>query len=702
MIRTQSPRRICLAPPAIRILRRAVRRGRSPRRGLPAAWFLAAAVAAQPLEGNAAMKLLIGGHAHGTENIRALADLGVGNFVWIPARGYTMGNTPWNDEHDIFADVDACIERGLSFMITERRGLGAVERGGGFPRGGHCSVDYHDRRTVLEIARRAGDLFVGLHAEELDADLLQQMIRPIFQARTPSGWAYTDRAGGRRAFEAELLRQKNLYDAFGAAYIPNVCVTHHLSAFRIGADLPIAELFEHLTTTELQLALMRGGARQFGRDWGVWVSPWFWGQVPCEDKELWPAKPAQPGGGHSVSEFRRALYLSFVSGARLITMQETEPIFSRDPGGGYRLAAWGKELKGLWEYARGHDEPMRPLVPLAVMVDEDHGWEPPHLWQNWNLRESVWGRLPIEPRADGMFREYVNLLLPGFMRTAESVRERTDIYPGYFAATPLGPFDIVAADIDAERLRAYPAVVLLGRIDMNPGLRRTLRDYVAGGGTLLLNVYHLLDERGVFQEDEAFLGVRISGDPQWHYGEVIYAGSKIRLLRPIPGMDRTEYDEPFFASCRVLRRDAEIVAVDENDRPVLLRKRFGRGQVWMATPEYMLEGWGGQTAPLSFFRDWIAATARRGPVAVDNPGDVSWVASRQGTGSVVVALANHGASAAEARVRGRDGIGNPRVEIGEGRIRPDDADGQSSFTVRIPPEDVVVVRFDAPGLPEEE
>ena len=51
------------------------------------------------------LPLLVGGHAHGAKNIEMLADLGLGNFVWVPKKDYSMGNTPWDAEHDIMAKI---------------------------------------------------------------------------------------------------------------------------------------------------------------------------------------------------------------------------------------------------------------------------------------------------------------------------------------------------------------------------------------------------------------------------------------------------------------------------------------------------------------------------------------------------------------------------------------------------------------------
>lgn len=622
--------------------------------------------------------LLVGGHAHGAENIRTLAELGVGNFVWIPAPGYVMGNTPWDAEHDIFADVAACIEAGLHFMPSQRRGLGDTVRPGGFTYGGHGSGEMRPIEELAAVRERGGALFVGVHGEEMDIDLIQESVRPSFLMRVPELWQYSDRTGGRLSFEGELRRLTERYHALGVPFLPNLCVTHQHCGYRAGADMALGELFEHLPTTELQLAYLRGASRQFGRPFGVWISPWFWGQAPTEDKSLWPAHQAQPGGGHTLDRFRRALYLSFISGARLITMQETEPLFSRSADGGYELAAWGRELRAFWEYARDRDAPMDPITPLAVLIDVDNGWEPAHLCQDWNPHESVWGKLPIDRRADGMLRAYLDLLLPGFMRTPESVRAREDIYPGYFAATPAGPFDVLTSDADASTLAAYPALVLLGHVEMTQELMERLRAYVAQGGALVLNACDMRCREAVVQ-DEALLGARI--------GSYTSASDAIRVTEPLPGIDQRTYDEPWFAAVEVTVTTGETVAETDEGRPALVRNRFGEGVAYLMTPEYMMDGWGEQDNRLAFCEDFVRSLTAAASPRVEGGRDISWTAALQGE-TIYVALANHGDASQTADLHLPVDVA-AALDFGEGAV---DHAGEGLFRVTVGPRDVVVVR----------
>ncbi len=519
------------------------------------------------------LPLMVGIEAHGTATIDFVKDQGLGNFVWIPTHNYVMGDVPWDHEHTLWDDIEACNRNGLYFWVSGRRGLGDRFRAGGGETGGHGSGEWYRPAELTAIADRGGERFVGALAEEMDADFIQEDLRPSFRARLPHIYGFTDAAGGRAAFEGELTRIRKRYHELGIPFLPTLCITHHHSGFRIGADMVIAELFEHLPTTELQLAYLRGGSQQFGQDWGIWVSPWYKGQVPCSDKSYWTRPQATVGGGHSSAMFRRALYLSYVSGSRLFVPQNIEPIYAPDGKGGFEPVLWGSELQAFWAYVREHDAELDPMVSLGILMDKDNGWEPPNLWGGWRIEERQWAILPTDRYPDGSFREYLNVLLPGFMRTEKSYEaEHSDDLPGYFAATPHGPFDIVASDIRAERLYKYPTVALLGGINMTPHLLGVLKDYVHQGGTLLLNALQMYNRATLLQSPD-FLGAEIRPD--------IGSASRIHVVADAPGLKKAVYEGPRFSTLTIKLGAAEVVAVDDSGpgRPVLVRHGFGTGYV---------------------------------------------------------------------------------------------------------------------------
>lgn len=654
------------------------------------------------------MPLFVGTHAHGVKNIQALADLGVGNMIWIPKPNLIQdGNTPWDKDNDLFADIDCCLRNNMSFFVSQGRGLGLPIRMGGGEYGGDGNGIMWDAATIRKMKRVAGDKFLGLHAEELDADLLQSAVRPSFRSRYPDMYDYTDRAGGRKAFERELTMLKDLYQGYdkGVEFWPNLCITMHHSGFRVGSDLVVAELLEHLPTTELQLAYLRGGAQQFGGDWGMWVSPWLGGTIPCEDKTLWPAPYSVPGGGHSASFLRRCLYLSYVSGSRVFATQNTDCILSlkdqSNPSAGYKLAAWGSELKSFYDYANKHSTKMRPIVPIAVLVDKDNGWAPGRLWGNWVERDTVWGKLPTD-RTDNMLSSYLDVLLPGFGRTKDCW-EKKAYYPGYFASTPVGPFDIVSSDIPLEKLRAYSAVVALGDIQMTPELLAVLRSYVRSGGNLYINVDQMR-YREAWVQDKEFLGAGIGGH-SWKTGKgepvigshVIGSNKIVRKL-PFKGVNQEEFSEPWFCCVDMQLTGAEVVADNGSEVPVLLRNRYGSGWVYLSTPEYMMEGLGEYSTRLKFFEAMIRGLADMGPVSVtaqdsaSPQADISWAASYQGNDSVVVAVVNHGSTDKLVDVTWRGACSAGLVEVGSSALNTTKRARSTVFGLSVPPGDVVLLR----------
>lgn len=649
--------------------------------------------------------LLVGGHAHGADNIQALSDLGIGNFVWIPKYGYSMGNTPWKDKNDILIDTEACVKNRMYFMISQRRGLGKSFKPGGGEYGGDTTPEIYSGSAIRRIQSMAGEYFVGLHAEELDIDLLQNSLRPGFRSRIPEIYNFTDRQGGRKAYEKELNRISKIYHGYGKGvrFMPDMCVTFQHSGFRCGGDIVMTEMLESLPNVELQLAYLRGGAQQFDKDWGIWVSPWYYGKVPSEDTELWPNTIAQPGEGHAPSSFRRCLYMSYVSGARVLTMQETEPIFSRKDGGGYKLAAWGAELKNFWDYAKNNTEQMKPIIELALMVDKNNGWAPGHLNGDWIDRESVWGKLPIE-KSDNMLSRYLDVLLPNYGREKDWWKEKGRTYPGYFAQSPAGAFDIVASDISAKKLSKYPYVFMMADFDMNKDLLSVLREYVQNGGNLFVNANQMRHKES-FVQDVEFLGAAIGEKYEfsnWSGNNLlmrrIYTSDKIAVKKTIAGMTPGEYPEPWYAAQDIQLKGAEVIADDGSGNPVLIRNKFGEGYVYLSTPEYMLHGFDEYKQTLSLYRNMILNTIKTSPINVTSVGkntsenDISWTASYQGD-SVIAAIANHGKSNRKVDVHWRKPCKVGTVEVGSKEIESKQVESGMVFTVNVLSEDIILLRI---------
>lgn len=641
--------------------------------------------------------LLVGGHAHGADNIQILHNLEMGNFVWVPKYGYGMGNTPWNEENGFQQDVDAAVKNDMYFMVSHRRGLGDAFKAGGYNAGGNTdSVNPTDKSVQDYIRTKGGKYFIGYHGEELDADFIQSSIRPAFADRTPYLYDFETASQARIIYENELARLNQEANQMGGRFISNQTVTHHLNAFRAGNDIVIAELLEHLPNTELQLSYLRGGSQQFNADWGVWVSPWYDG-VPVADKGLFPNETAQPGTGHKASSFRKAMYMAYVSGARIITMQETEPLFARDIRGNYKDVLWGTELKNFWNYAKDHQERMTPIVPVAMMIDRDNGWEPGNLWGNWSYQDTRWGKLPVT-LGDIMLSNLYNVFLPGFKHTAESVSVNKDLYPGFFASSPAGSFDVVATDCSYSQLKKYPLVVLSGDITMNQVALDNLKEYVKNGGKLVINAYQAMN-KSQFINDEEFFGFKMRDySDNWLRGERVSQTALINLEKDMPYMSKKSYSDDFSFSVLGQVTTGEVIASDAKKQPVVIKNQFGRGEVYLTLTEYMSSG-GKEPQILSFYQDFLKSlvlsnsTVKVAPADQTPLKDFSYLSSYQGKDSMVIAVTNHSAQDGFVTVNVQGDYNQVSVDVGPKDLDVKSNDGYTAITVKVNAEDITLIRI---------
>lgn len=603
--------------------------------------------------------LLVGGMAHGKEFIGAFADLNMGNFVWIPKQGYSLGNTDWKNE-TYATDAEYAASRGMYYMASHARGLGEAFKKGGFTSGGDTHpVTPKDSETVDRVVSAGTDasgrnLFIGWHAEELDADFVQNA-RLAFGARVPGLYDFTDEAGGRISYENELIRQQKIANEMNGNYISNQLVTHHLNAFRANNDVVIAELLEHSTNTELQLAYMRGGRNMFGNSWGVWISPWYFGEVPAADKGLFTSGAASLTGGHKTASYRHAVYESYVSGAQIITNQETEPLIARDLiTGAYKDVLWGTELKHFWEYVEKYqNSKVESANKTAVMIDRDNGWEVGRLWQNWYKQDTNWGKL-APTTGNSMLAQYLNVLLPGYGRTVQQVNDKRDLYPGFFASTPLGAFDIVASDASAESLEKYDNVVMLGDFKMNDTLNGNLKKFVKGGGNLVMTAYQSM-ANGTFYEDPEFYGYTFQNFKGMNYSDRLCYSTTIRKL--ISSGDTSlnyvqdTYTSGQFWSLLGVVGTADVLAVESSkNQPVLVANEYGRGKVYLGLTEWMMDENGNM---MDFYADTIrsvvlnsspdvyAHAAAQGGTS-DFSYQVSYRTNADGTRQMLVLLSHYG------------------------------------------------------------
>ncbi|MBI2951767.1 hypothetical protein HYY27_06720, partial [bacterium] len=130
-----------------------------------------------------------------------------------------------------------------------------------------------------------------------------------------------------------------------------------------------------------------------------------------------------------------------------------------------------------------YDHPVRgvPYMPVALMLDEDHGWnQPRHLYRK--DQDHVWGNIPYS-RLDYQIDNFFRWVYPGYEVCSTYRDER-----GYITNTPFGDlFEVILSSASPGCLEKYRVVILLGdlKVEGREGLAERLRDFLEGGGVVV-------------------------------------------------------------------------------------------------------------------------------------------------------------------------------------------------------------------------
>ena len=687
--------------------------------------------------------LLIGPHANGIKLIDEAKRNGLGNLVWIPKfkyyvgapNGYSEPEAQWSNltEKSYMMYAQEAVDNGLSFIISSRRGLGDGHRHGNQLDGPDGSGEILSSELVRKLKSIGGSYFAGLMMEEMDADWIQNGLKKdtashpyiddIYAKRTDLAALYnfSTRDAGRIKFETELKRLVDRYHDWGVNALVNMCITYQHYGFRSGADMVMLELLEHLPNVELQLAYTRGAAREYNKPWGVWVSPWSAGTIPSEDEpnesdKLW--KTDYQSGltseykGHTAADFKKAVYLSYYSGAKVITQQENDPIFQKADGASsvnWDAGPWGKVLRDFNKFVGKNPVRGTPHVGVAVMLDENGGWSPGRLWGNWaggvnkgnsldpdEGTDQIWAKLSPE-KQDFMLRNYLNVYFPDYWKSGTDAmgmqnspyNNRFITYPGFFTTNPLGQVDVILNDAPLQTMVQYPFIVYLGHSWMSDATLKKLRAYVYNGGTLLINAKQLFDASGTVYNDTDLFGATV-GTTSGTSSTITVSGNEFVTL------PQSYYSESTFTIINTTTGGGTVLATDELGRAILYTKTFGSGRTYLTTPEFMVSNDSSSKYPaLNFGKDLLMHLSQRfNPVKVTNGGYIEYMLNEAEDGSKLILLVNHGSSAWSGDVT-LIGTVADRVEDLDSGIQPNFRfkDGSTVITTSLSSNGVKVLRI---------
>jgi len=234
------------------------------------------------------------------------------------------------------------------------------------------------------------------------------------------------------------------------------------TALRLGAKNVMAEIGNQVPLTALQIACVRGAARQFGKPFGVYYEPWGGKPFGCPcaldyspwfgNKKAADGQDGQhrirPGLGSSRSLQRRLLYFSWLSGASYWAEEwGAENYFSNWED--YPLVEYGRIVKDFLGISSRYSR-LEPIVPAVMIMPPCAGGI--DLRYLFGEREQLYGLIAPDE---------FHVRLRQFAEDVFATRPRRSGADD-FNLTPspwIGCFDVLSADAPETLLTQYGLVI---------------------------------------------------------------------------------------------------------------------------------------------------------------------------------------------------------------------------------------------------
>lgn len=389
--------------------------------------------------------------------------------------------------------------------------------------------------------------------------------------------------------------------------LKTVCGIHqqwHHYAAEWGAGVLFSEGNCNLVNDQVRTAMIRGAAHQYDRPWFLYQSSW--GGVDRQLTTFDSEGRQQTGITPSLS--LRQWIGSFYAGADVCGGIENpgSQMFYVNADGERVPSAFAHNVRDFTDFVfKRHPDRGVPFVPVGLMLDVYHGWEP--------REHRVWGGALPYTRDEEMIDNVFNAAFPGqeqpppndlsgwhahrnpfpwggqaelFAMQKEHRFDHRVYEKGFRVDSTWGDsFDVVLSNCPLEVLQRYPALMLLGRMEIDDTLQKKLNAYVEGGGVLVLNVNHVTAEHG------EWLGVEFCGRREilWEVrcskcGRVFRDGeAELELVRPTTAYVLYEA----IGGCRRGFPEVKRVPGYDGADPVATCRRVGKGEMILTTLPYM-------------------------------------------------------------------------------------------------------------------
>ncbi len=341
-------------------------------------------------------------------------------------------------------------------------------------------------------------------------------------------------------------------------------LVHH--NYEGGADIVLPENLNTGGPWLLWMSNLRGAARQYDKSYGEHVSTWgtFFNLDLVES--------------HKPGELEISWYSSFFSDRRctLFSYECGQPdMFYSRP--------YGAAIKRFGAFAERNPLRGEAVTPLAVVRGYGDGWANVFgdgAWQDNSLAPFYLPDIFPWSSAD-KDRALLDVLGVGLVRHGGGTYS-TASEAGLWVGTPYGQFDFVMSNASLDVLnRYYKTLVFLGYHRLTPPEYDILYQFVSQGGKILLSVGQLRKpDDSLFDPNrlEKLTGIRIGSEKQ------IVSVEKIRFGQKVFSLSGLKY---IAWPCRNFR--ADVLAKDDQQRPLAFRYALGKGEVWLVNAEYLID-----------------------------------------------------------------------------------------------------------------
>ena len=420
-----------------------------------------------------------------------------------------------------------------------------------------------DTKAREAFRLRYADNFIGYEIGEWDSNYLNVYLRPssaLFRDLKEYMRVPADRDG----------QAKNLYDYFkllksihGKMFGMSGQLNGEHYGMEAGGEISSVEVTgenpDYLWRTSLMY--VRGAARQYDAPWKVYLA--YYASDYTASSQARGTMGLDYGIPPSLG--RRLFFLSYYMGNSFISF-ECEPYgqIVKNQDGSHSLTKNGEAVRDIYAWANKPEGKRGNLyTPVLILIDWNHGFLRffAHAFNTWKGQfpftdadymadhitqaiDPVYPDLPSEPL---FTKKFVDPKYTGNLRNSKL----GDIFDVYIANQPSG-------SVRLEQLEKYAVVQPAGEIGFTADGVNTLKEYVEKGGTLVLNAA----QSEAFAKLPNFLGLQV------HDAFINEENMKISKVSLAP--------------------NAMVLLKTQKGTPLLVKNRYGDGNVLFSTPYYLL------------------------------------------------------------------------------------------------------------------